>query len=273
MGAECMYISNINSSSIKISRIEHYLLQTKDSKVLQTEDNLMLIYVKKGQTHFGIDDKDYRCQENDILILNPQQKISFEADKNSEIITILLTGFVFTSSVNLDSVDGHFLVHNRGRTLRHYFDLLLLENESKSRGTDQIIKRLVECIMIYVLRHSDISIKDNGKLAKSKDVQEVQNYIRDHYSEKVTLEQLAEVSDINKFYLIRIFKQNTGLSPIDYLIHVRIEESEKLLIHTDEQIADISAKVGFNSPSHFTKAFRMINHITPSQFRKKHRHP
>lgn len=267
-----MYISNINSSSIKINHINSHQIPSSESIILNTEDNLMLIYCKKGLCNYEIDDANYRFIENDILILNPFQKMLLSADKAAEVVSIHLHGFVFTSSVNLDSSDTHFLVHNRIDTLQNYFDLLLLEHISKHRGTDQIIKRLVECIMIYVLRNSDLSIKDNGKQVKSKDVHEIQQYIRENYTKKISLENLASVTNINKFYLIRIFKQSTGLSPIDYLIHVRIEESEKLLINSDLQIAEISNKVGFNSPSHFTKAFRMINHMTPSHYRKKHQH-
>ena len=76
--------------------------------------------------------------------------------------------------------------------------------------------------------------------------------------------------DINKYYLIRLFKQQTGLSPIDYLIHVRLEEAEKLLAKSNITVSDISDRVGFHSPSHFSKTFKENNHCTPSQYRKRY---
>ncbi|WP_373710416.1 helix-turn-helix transcriptional regulator, partial [Jeotgalibaca porci] len=68
----------------------------------------------------------------------------------------------------------------------------------------------------------------------------VKNFMKVNYHKNITLDDLVELIHINKFYLIRIFKQEVGMSPIDYLIHVRIDEAQKMLRNTNIAIADIA---------------------------------
>ena len=66
-----------------------------------------------------------------------------------------------------------------------------------------------------------------------------------------------------------MFKQRTGLSPIDYLIQVRLAEAEKLLAESNYTVSKIADYVGFHSPSYFSKSFKEVNDCTPSEYRKK----
>lgn len=265
-----MYISNVNSSSIKILSLENLTNKAHDTIQLSTNLDVMIIFITKGSAQFSIYGKQHQLKANELLMINPQQEVTLQVVKDLHYSIIHLSGFVFTSSQTLNSTDTIFHLENTSKNLHYYFDLAKLENQERMRGTDLILKRLVECIMIYILRNSDLSIRNWEKPNKTDEIDTIKHYIREHYSEKITLDELAKVLKINKFYLIRIFKQNTGLSPIDYLIHVRIEEAENLLLNTDIPIVTISQNVGFHSPSHFSKAFRIKNHVTPSEYRKLH---
>ena len=100
-------------------------------------------------------------------------------------------------------------------------------------------------------------------------VQEVLSYIHEHYSENITLEQMADVLHVSKYYLCRIFRQITGVSPFTYLKKYRIMKSCELLVSTDKKISEISGLCGFNNVSYFNREFLLYTKTTPSSYRRR----
>lgn len=266
-----MYISNINSSSIKLQSIDtESVVSTNEPVQIYSEEYLTLIYIVKGAANFSGHDKQGDVKKRDLIILNPDTNLELSPLRKIEWIKITLSGILFTSSLEIDSVSQVFVTEDKSQSIKRYLDLAILEDTHRFRGTELILKKLLECIMVHILRNNELSIKDASVQVKNDEIERIQQYIRQNYSQKITLDDLSEHVGINKYYLIRLFKQKTGLSPIDYLIHVRLAEAEKLLATSDVTISKISDMVGFHSPSHFSKTFKESNHCTPSAFRKKH---
>lgn len=265
-----MYISNVNSSSIKLHSIEGENITASEAFKIQSDSNLMLIYMNKGAATYTSISEQGEFKKRDILILNPENEITIDPIRKIEWIKVTLSGILFTSSLAVDSDNHLFIVDDSSQMVKNYLDLALAETNHRFRGSEIVMKKLVECIMVHILRNSELSIKDSSLQIKHDEIDRVQEYIREHYPEKITLDQLSDNVGINKYYLIRLFKQKTGLSPIDYLIHVRLAEAEKLLAKSNVTISKISDLVGFHSPSHFSKSFKESNHCTPSAYRKKY---
>ena len=196
------------------------------------------------------------------MTIHPIRKIDW--------IKINLSGILFTSSEEINSPKQTFIADDPNAIIKMYLDLCLTELKHPFRGTDIVLKKNLEAVLVHILRDSCLSIKDATVQVKNDEIDQVQEYIAENFHQKISLDELSEFVGINKYYLIRLFKQKTGLSPIDYLIHVRLQEGERLLSQTDITISEISDMVGFHSPSHFSKTFKESNHCTPSQYRKKH---
>ena len=92
-------------------------------------------------------------------------------------------------------------------------------------------------------------------------------YIAVHFSEEITLTDVAEAIHLNATYLSTLFRQVTGRSFKDYLNQVRIREAQHLLKNTDYPIMEISIACGFSDQSYFTKVFRKYTGLTPKQYR------
>lgn len=92
-------------------------------------------------------------------------------------------------------------------------------------------------------------------------------YMEEHYAEKLSLVELAEVAYVHPSYLSRLFRKETGTNYIEFLNHIRIEKAKKILLKTDLSIEAISEKVGFNSPNYFSVAFKKAVGIAPGTFR------
>lgn len=95
------------------------------------------------------------------------------------------------------------------------------------------------------------------------------DYISDHISAAITVDDLAQIAGFSKFHFSRLFKDFTGLSVHEYLITQRIAVAEQLLYRTDLRITDVAMSAGFGSISTFTRVFKEKKGMTPSDFRAK----
>lgn len=92
-------------------------------------------------------------------------------------------------------------------------------------------------------------------------------YMQQHYAEKLTLQDLAQVAGYNSQYLCRFFKQFSGQSPMDYLIVLRIQRAADLLSQTTRPVLEIAMDCGFDNVSYFIRAFKHRVGQTPKQYR------
>jgi len=101
------------------------------------------------------------------------------------------------------------------------------------------------------------------------DLQHVKEFLDQQYADPITLDRLAETFFMNKYHLSRMFKQQFGSSPIDYLLHVRITQSKTLLRFTDATIDEISAACGISDSNYFARIFKKIEGCPPSEYRRR----
>ena len=92
-------------------------------------------------------------------------------------------------------------------------------------------------------------------------------YIEEHFSEKITLEEISAVQRLAPSYFCRLFKRASGTGFVEYLNFVRICKSERLLSDTQKSVLEISYELGFSSVSYFNRLFRRYKNCTPSEYR------
>ena len=99
----------------------------------------------------------------------------------------------------------------------------------------------------------------------------VLEYIAEHLREDIRLDNLAGLAGLSRFHFVRAFKKTTGLAPHQFIIRARVERAKSLLVGSDLPLKDISARVGFGSPSQFSAAFRGVAGVQPVVFRRDQR--
>lgn len=97
----------------------------------------------------------------------------------------------------------------------------------------------------------------------------VLSYIEENYTEPLGVEELAQVAGMSQPTLFRTFQQILGRSPIDHVVHLRIDKATRLLTRTDKRIGEISGEVGFNDSNYFTRQFRAITGCSPREYRER----
>lgn len=107
-----------------------------------------------------------------------------------------------------------------------------------------------------------------SSLPKKMEVSQAKAYIDEHYMEKLSLEDVAKAFFIDKHYLARLFKQQYGVTLVAYVQQVRITHAKRFLRFTDKSIEDIGVMCGFDELNYFSRVFKKLEGVTPSEFRK-----
>lgn len=97
---------------------------------------------------------------------------------------------------------------------------------------------------------------------------EIKAYLDSNYSKKINLDKLSETFYIDKYYLSKLFKEQYGIPINEYLIFVRITKSKELLRFTEKSMEEIASDVGINGATYFSRVFKKVEGVNPSEYRK-----
>ena len=100
-------------------------------------------------------------------------------------------------------------------------------------------------------------------------MKQVLRYIHEHIADKIDVEDLANMASITKTYFIRLFKQEFGLSPVQYINLKKVERAQLLLYTTDCSVKEVAYKLGFSDHSYFIRLFHKVAGITPQEYRRQ----
>jgi AraC-like DNA-binding protein len=96
-------------------------------------------------------------------------------------------------------------------------------------------------------------------------------YMKRHLRQRLRVSQLAAVANLSPPHFNVLFKRHTGYSPMDYFIRLRMHEACRLLDHTDLSVKQIAAALGYDDPFYFSRIFKALNDIAPSEYRMLHK--
>ena len=241
--------------------------------VPHTHSHLELFYIVGGKGQFLIQDQLYPVNVNNLVIINPNvthTEVSLNAQP-LEYIVLGIEGIELSTSENSNgqfSILDHFESVEVSGCLRN----ILREMELKNTGYEDICQAYMEILIIRLMRSTSLAIPAEPQIISgNRQCAAVRRYIDLHFKEALTLEQLAEETHMSKYYLSHAFKREYGISPINYMISRRIEESKYLLAETDLSMSQIAQLLGFSSLSYFSQVFRRIQTTTPMEYRQSTR--
>jgi len=140
---------------------------------------------------------------------------------------------------------------------------LLLSHEVLTKDT--LIYEIKE--KLYQIKNTHIS--NYSENSNDQLINQLFNYIRNHYHEDISLDDISNAVHLHPNYVSSFFKKSTGQSYLTCLHKERIEAAKKLLFHTSTTIEEIAKQVGYNSSSQFARIFRKYENISPSDYRNK----
>ena len=227
-----------------------------------------LFYVRDGSGEFVVENVSFSIQKDDLIIVNPNI-LHTEVSLGSpplEYITLGVDGLSFSFSDNRDYMV--FNCREQKNDLLFYFNSMLFELERKETGYQEICKDMLDILTIRLQRLTNSPFEIMVSQRPNRECAKIKRYIDSNYQDNITLDSLAAMAHLNKYYFVHTFTKCYGLSPINYLNERRIEVSKALLASTDHCIAEIAQLSGFSSQSYFAQSFKKSSGMTAGAYRK-----
>lgn len=239
---------------------------------LHYHDFAEIFYCLDGEGYILTDYGQQPVKKNSLVLVNPYiehtERTSIESPLKYLVIglrgpEIVLPNHAFDNGLYyLDDEEHNFLP---------FFDKILEECEASERYSSQIIDYLVNIMLLTLNNKTNSKLAPQRQTPLSASVSLAKNFIDNHYSNNITLKTLEDRTHISRFHLSHLFKAEIGMSPINYLIHVRFGHAKTLLKTTNFSIMQIAQHVGFNSVNFFSTKFKETFHCTPREYRIQHR--
>lgn len=237
-----------------------------------------IIYIKEGIVDVEINGKIKKAHNGDIVIISRFENHSIK------ILSDKYKRFVIRISVNLPNDDKVFSIFtNRPQKFENIISVqknrddieytlnkVVDEFSSDNSSTEQLQKLLINELMIYISRVLPYELSDYN----SKDFNlalDLKNEFEKNYSDEFKLKDLAKKYGVSVSTLAHTFKNIVGVSPFEYLLSCRIAVAKKYLTKSGIPIGEIVDICGFTDNSNFSRTFKKINKISPTEFRKKYK--
>ena len=238
--------------------------------VPHTHNHLELFYIVGGKGQFLIQDQLYPVDANNLVVINPNVTHT-EVSLNAQPLEYIVLGIDGIELQTRDTANGQFSILDQFESVEISSCLrnILRETELKNTGYEDVCQAYMEILLIRLMRNIALAIPSEPQsVSANRQCAAIRRYIDLHFKEALTLEQLAEESHMSKYYLSHTFKREYGVSPINYMISRRIEESKYLLAETDLSLSQIAQLLGFSSLSYFSQVFHRTQGISPKEYRQ-----
>lgn len=240
-----------------------------------------ICYIISGKGQYIVDGVTVSVSPGDILIYNPG--VFHEAicwDKKEPMLEFFLA---FDDYQFKDMPPNHFIM--KEGEFHFHADATLQQKLSRlccSISTEQangqpgryfmLKSYLIQFLMILIREKEEAFKIQEGYTFESTNktyvVEQMVNYINDHYREKMSLDQIAKNMYLSPFYISKIFKSETGETPINYVIKVRLEKAKELFEKRDKlSVQEVAAYVGYDDAYHFSKLFKKHYGSAPSHYK------
>ena len=234
-----------------------------------------LFYVLHGEGVFYIENEKVPVKTDDLIIINPNVEHTEKTFPNNpmEYIVFGVEGLAFSFTEHDQAYGRGYSFYSYGSDKNQFINfaqLIMHEFQDKKPGFEKVCHGLLEVLLVYISRKQKLSVISESSFQLSKECAIAKRYIDTNYAQDITLDSLAEITHINKFYLAHSFTECIGQSPISYLTERRLAACKELLSSSNLSVTQIATSAGFSSQSYFSQIFNKKVGMSPRQYRKQY---
>lgn len=249
-------------------------------------------YVLEGKGELHVEDKVYDLKKDDFVIVNSKIRHSESKIEGSDFTYVLIgveglevKAFEENFDVNIQSeneandnksesgyIESYVFINNFEKYSEEAGKLveeIAAEIKNNEIHSKLIAKSLFSVFLMKMNRYVNNSMVIEKDRRGSKQLNFIKNFLENHYTQDISLDDLAAKVYISKYYLVHEFKREFGFTPMDYLLHVRLDTAKSLLLTADYSVKKISELSGFSSQSYFNQIFKKKIGISPSEFKRQ----
>lgn len=228
--------------------------------------DFLLFYVAKGKELFYLGNETI-AQEGSFIIFRPHEK-------QEHIYTDNQTGefyyihFNAPEEFDLFGLQSSRVYHTQKSTnICDLFEEIISELQTKRPVYEKIC--VSKFFNILSLLERSIANEANPQSQYANKIFFVIQKMNREYDKNHSLEEYASMCNMSKFHFLRVFKEITGISPIEYRNQIKIDHAKEFLENTTASVSEIGSKVGYPSDSYFCDAFKNKTGLSPGQYRRK----
>ncbi|OMF34683.1 hypothetical protein BK133_11775 [Paenibacillus sp. FSL H8-0548] len=252
-------------------------------KIEHRHDFLEISYVGEGSGTHYIGDLALQVHQGDVFLIpvgvshifrpattsSSRPLVVYNCVMALEPIRPLLQSFPGGGALAtvLDEADWRHYRDAFGEFRRLFLKLYDVYTTKRSGWSTELHLAVLE-LLLYLHRYRD-EASDTVQKAVSPDMEMALHIIHNRFHSPITLKEAAELSALGERQFYRKFKSRTGMSFIDYVQSVRIEEACRLLLTSDRKVADIASSVGYQDITFFNRLFRKKTGLSPREYRKE----
>jgi len=252
-------------------------------------NDVEILFIARGSYLLEINLENHLLSEGDICILNSEElhQITGQgADTMHDVVLFdpQILNFSYVDEWEEEAIAPFLNQTVIFRNILHPFDegyaqicplvrRLMAKALQKEKGwyisCKLLLLELFALMTGHHLLHSSqeaVSAADARKISRYKTII---SYMEEHYSDPISLQQLADIIPCNSQYLCRFFREISGMSPIQYLISYRLDKACLLLLHTSRPVTEIALDCGFENISYFIRQFKAGRGCTPKEYRRQ----
>jgi AraC-like DNA-binding protein len=228
---------------------------------------MIVILCADGKGRYEAKSGKFNVLPGQFFILPPNQCHTYEADSHDpwSIFWIRIGGIHVNKFCTQASVKKCFkpMYTNNIQEISGLFDDIYatLENGYSLQHLTYSNMSLQHMLALLLYRLQETKKEETSMTNK------IIQYMRANIAEQYALQDMALVFNYSPSQFSNIFRGETGYSPIDYFIHLKVQQGCKLLDSTNMKIYEVALAVGYNDPYHFSKLFKKIMHLSPEQYR------
>ena len=230
-----------------------------------------LIYVASGKTHFYFHGEERIVNAEQMVLFQPRQEQHYEyfASDKPEVYWIHFTGSDVKNILRHYNIplDEPVFYSGNSSTYAYLFKEIIHELQTCRVGYQELLEMYLKQILLLIERSREerkptVSsfIQDEMELAR--------RYFFEHYNEDINIEEYAKSRGMSFSWFSRNFKQLTAKSPMQYVVSVRINNAVSLLGTTSYNINEVSNIVGYDNPLYFSRIFKKVKGVSPSEYKK-----
>ena len=254
--------------------------------------------IEQGECWLTLDKKQIHLQAGDIFFL-PQNRphliagqaqnlsennVPHAQDNRSTLFKVYSIGqnsadlkmfcglFYYSKpSLLIDSLPEYLHLSLNDTPVQPLIRLMQHEADNHQSGAKSLMDALVTVLFIYILRHGlQANLLHCGLFAglQDKRLGKVLEQLLNAPQQAWNMDALAALAAMSRANFMRVFQQKIGMAPGKFLTQLRLQEAALLLNKTQKNILSVALEVGYQSEAHFSKAFKALYGITPSQYRK-----
>ena len=242
-----------------------------------------LVYADKGDIKVSRDNDTYTLKQGEIIFHKPNEWhtlsafsdsapnvaiVSFECKSDAmeffedKILSMGQEQKAIISKI-ISEYTGSF-----STPLDNPYTKIITRKKIQRFGSEQLIKQYISELLISFLRLNTVPIQKSVTNMNRDNLLfgMIENYMLDRIFERITIDDLVRFSGSNKTTITTLFKNSVGLAPIEYFVSMKIDLAKQYLREDNYNISQIAEILGYSSIHYFSRQFKKITGMTPSQY-------